>query len=543
MAPGRSLLAVLTTVALLALPGIGSATSTAERAPACTITGTAKADRLVGTAKRDVICGRGGNDVIKGGGGDDVLIGGGGRDQLFGGPGDDVLRAGGGNDLVQGEGGRDRLEGDGGNDDMDGGPAPDDIDGGSGTNWCSTDPADTQDRCVHDEEPAEAHEVRLSVAGVDVTEESRAVTVRVRVTDDTGVQTVQIDLQNVSGPGNAPGGLSSLESGTVRDGWWEKTITVPRWAEPGTYQVVLALRDRVNHWSHPWGDTATLAVIDRNPDRTSPVVQALSAPTSTFVADVRAASRTVPLRARVTDTQSGVSDVFFCLESPMADGYRHTIPCTYAGPPKSGTRRDGWYEGSAVIPKGAVGGDWNVAVWVSDKAHPGDTDFWYGPDHYRQVVEEGWTEPRYHELPGGAGRFQVIGTSDSTPPELVDLTATPATVDTLPGPVDITVRIRARDVEGVKTVGFALSRTQDDPTELPPYFTEEDFALESGTVKDGTWKAVLTLPQGTPAGTYYFQAWVEDATHWRSYVSASHDQAHNPYQGVMAWDPKVVVQP
>ncbi len=66
--------------------------------PACTISGTAKADVLRGTSGPDVICGRGGNDRLKGLSGDDVLVGGPGRDVLRGGAGVDTLDGGRGKD-------------------------------------------------------------------------------------------------------------------------------------------------------------------------------------------------------------------------------------------------------------------------------------------------------------------------------------------------------------------------------------------------------------------------------------------------------------
>jgi Tol biopolymer transport system component len=67
-------------------------------APACTITGTAKADVLVGTKGPDVICGRAGNDTIRGLRGGDVLLGDRGSDVLRGGAGVDVYDGGPGRD-------------------------------------------------------------------------------------------------------------------------------------------------------------------------------------------------------------------------------------------------------------------------------------------------------------------------------------------------------------------------------------------------------------------------------------------------------------
>ena len=57
----------------------------------------------------------------------------------------------------------------------------------AGTNWCTLDAADTSARCVYDRAPAVPDRLSLSTGAVDVTAAAREVTVRVHVTDDTGV--------------------------------------------------------------------------------------------------------------------------------------------------------------------------------------------------------------------------------------------------------------------------------------------------------------------------------------------------------------------
>src|SRR5262245_44235090 len=78
---------------VLALSMLGDSPAEAA-APACTVRGTAGADRLVGSARSDVICGLGGADVLIGRGGNDILRGGGGRDTMLGGPGADLFQGG-----------------------------------------------------------------------------------------------------------------------------------------------------------------------------------------------------------------------------------------------------------------------------------------------------------------------------------------------------------------------------------------------------------------------------------------------------------------
>lgn len=532
-------------------------TSTGVR---CSVVGTAGDDRLVGTDSRDVICGRGGddtllarggNDLIDGGpgadtlngeAGDDRLLGAGATDELTGGTGNDTLVGGIGGDDLSGTAGQDVLAGQEGNDDLDGGADADSISGGEGTNWCSTDPADTANRCVHDAEVAAAHELEVLRSTVDVTGSDELIRARVHITDDTGVDRVRIALNHTETGTYGGAGESALVEGTVRDGWWVATVVVPRWLEPGNYELQAFIRDRVgrrtdHHWVAP-----TVWVVDRNPDRSAPAVATLASPAPTDVFNVRSASQTVRVRARLTDDASGVWSANFCAMRPTFSGGYTNLPCDPAER-VSGTANDGWWEGQFVIPEGAIGGDWNVAIWLDDRAHQGDTQFWMGPDHYLVWTDNGEVVgPNDHHLPDGAGRFEVIGTGDWNPPVLTGLTATPSSVDTLSGPATVRVSVQATDVEGVASVGASLHpSTTDDPS--APDFLIDNFRLVDGTRRDGTWRASITLPQGTPPGDYAFSAWVEDAKYSQSYVSASSPGAADPNQSVMSWDPKVTVQP
>ena len=90
--------------------------------PACSISGTASAERITGTPGDDVICAGAGNDIINGLGGNDII---------FGGPGSDRIKAGSGADDVYGDGGADYIDGGTGIDDVFGGTGNDTITGGT----------------------------------------------------------------------------------------------------------------------------------------------------------------------------------------------------------------------------------------------------------------------------------------------------------------------------------------------------------------------------------------------------------------------------
>ena len=112
------------------------------RPRACTIIGTAGADRLVGTKGADVICALGGDDMVRGMGGDDVVYGDGGAHHLIGNGGDDTLYGDAGADKVDGGDGADIVSGGAGADRLSGDAGADHLEGGLGADRCAGDAAD-----------------------------------------------------------------------------------------------------------------------------------------------------------------------------------------------------------------------------------------------------------------------------------------------------------------------------------------------------------------------------------------------------------------
>jgi hypothetical protein len=96
------------------------------------IVGTEGDDIIVGTEGDDIICGGAGNDVIDGLGGDDIIIGGSGDDQIVAGAGNDKVAGGPGNDIINGNSGEDYLWGEAGEDIVAGDDGDDYISGGPG---------------------------------------------------------------------------------------------------------------------------------------------------------------------------------------------------------------------------------------------------------------------------------------------------------------------------------------------------------------------------------------------------------------------------
>lgn len=554
-------------------------TSTGVR---CTIVGTPGPDVLTGTAGRDVICGlggndringRGGNDVIDGGTGNDVIQGGTGNDTIDGGTGNDTMRGQGGSDVLhggsgldnlQGDAGNDRLYGDAGNDtasggtgndvvaggtgndqlagasgadtvvgnaggdvlsggdgndvvsggagddELNGGPGGDDVDGGTGFNICDTPAADNdhQTRCVVDQFKPVVGAFSSTPSTVDVSAAAQWVQIEAHVTDDTGVKSVQL------GPG-----LATLESGTPRDGVWAASIRVPRYIPAGPRDVDAYVRDRVGRSTDATLSSA-YTVVDAVSDQEMPVLQSMSL--SRTAVDVRSAAVPITATIHVTDDLAGPSDLYLCPAHAFPSGtpsFRQAGACV-SMEEASGTRTDSMWKATYVVPKGAPSGTWNFEVWISDAAGNLDSDFWLGPDELAAIGPT--SEPRYKAIPDGAGVFSVQGTpQDLNPPVLSSLRLSPSTVDTSTGAVTVTADIAGTDVEGITGADLSISGypNNSSATDWVDIADVESFTLVSGTPKNGVWRATFVVPGGTPDGSYFIQASLEDSSHFESWVS------------------------
>jgi hypothetical protein len=485
-----------------------------------------------------VICGLGGNDVLVGRGGDDVLRGGGGADRLDGGSADDMVAGGGGADhLIGGDGndrlvggasndtesagnGRDLVVGGYGNDDLTGGPSGDDVRGGPGTNWCTLDSADIATRCVYDRTPASPDSFSFSTGAVDVTAASRSVTVRVHVSDDTGVEGVRV----VPSPDGDPFTTANamLQSGDIRNGWWQATLVFPRYSIPGTYVPRVSIWDRVGRRSDTDFPGSPLDVRDANPDLELPTVTLLTpAPTATY--DARTDDVAFTVKARIVDALSGTASdsLGLTIWQPRVDG---VLIAGWGGGMHlvSGTLHDGIWAGRARLPHGVVGGTWNLDITVSDQANLGSgrRADWWGPGEW--VYQSQGDTVLNRPFPNNMGSVKILGRArtDSTPPTISSVQLSPASIDTLPGPAQVHFTVQAADAGlGVGLVQVELVPAVSDPT--APMMPVAGVYLVSGTAANGTYSGDMTMPQGFPPGTYYVKLLTADVDdNFATYVSS-----------------------
>jgi hypothetical protein len=267
-------------------------------AAACTITGTARADRLVGTARDDVICGLGGNDTLIGNGGNDILMGG---------PGNDTLNGGVGRDVLLGEAGRDTLTGGTQADQFKGGADRDRLIAGTAGDTCATDGGDqVTGACQSDLTAPVISEITFS-SQVDA---GSTLTVAWRVTDSSGIYEMAEGPTTWLRIGGTSGWVTwcdftligSRVSGDRFDGKYEASCVLPVNVVNDQYSLFLGAVDLFGNSTNTDGsDTFTL--VNGSSDVAAPVVSDFGLSAAAF-----APGDSITLSWRATD-ETGASYV------------------------------------------------------------------------------------------------------------------------------------------------------------------------------------------------------------------------------------------
>jgi hypothetical protein len=278
--------------------------------PACTISGTAAADRITGTPGDDFICAGAGNDVINGLGGNDTIYGGPGSDRILGGLGKDTIYGEAGNDTIEGGDGEDKLSGDAGKDKItggngidllqggaeadtisagngadliDGGKGKDTITTGAGNDLCNADSADVRlDACSLDSKGPKFGALPMVVRQI------QAGTLAVFTVNVSDVATVQAVYGSIGGK---PGWVTEwcgfripteLQSGTERSGTYKLSCTVPPNAVNDNYKLFVGAVDMMGHTAE---QIIAFEVVGGSNDNLRPIVTKLDLPVSVAPAE------------------------------------------------------------------------------------------------------------------------------------------------------------------------------------------------------------------------------------------------------------------
>ncbi|MEI6447334.1 MAG: calcium-binding protein [Actinomycetes bacterium] len=387
----RVLAGAALTASVLGLALTAAPQATAASEP-CTITGNSNSNVLRGTPGNDVICGLGGNDVIYGGGGNDVIKGGTGNDRISGDGGNDVISGeagndsvnggvgndtvdggtgndsiGGvtGNDVLDGDTGRDQLSGGSGDDALQGGTGIDQISPGTGANTCAADSTDrVAGSCTIDRTGPTA-------AWVDVPSTVTAGETFTATFSLKDPSSIDPNSPNVK-IGGAPGWITtwcgdagsfplmaSLASGSIADGVWSVTCTVPAKAVNDTYSFFLSAQDSFANSAD--GPSADFTVVGGSADNGAPLISDVVIPTSAEPGE------TITLTWRAADP-SGVKDTPYPWVYRPAPQFGVIYGEGVSSPVlTSGTALDGTWSQTITLPANSVSGTYYVYISVRDE--------------------------------------------------------------------------------------------------------------------------------------------------------------------------------
>jgi len=329
-------------------------------------------------------------------------------------------------------------------------------------------------------DPPKIVESSIIPSTVDVTDEDASVMVRLRITDTSGVD--QINM----GPARIvhERALSStvqhqnlvLVSGDEFDGVYEAVFTIIKGSLSGTWkaEVVNApgIQD-VNGLQTYWVDTP-FEVLSNNSDFAPPLVTRhgrLVTNVDCIDEDAR-----VVVRLRITDA-SGVDQINMgpariFQESALSSTVQYQNLVLV-----SGDRFDGVYEAVFTIIKGSLSGTWKAEVVNA----PGIQDV--------NGFQTYWVSPP----------FEVL--CDNDPPEIVEPSIIPSTVDVTDEDASVVVRLRITDASGVDQINMGPARIFQESA-FSNTVQYQNLVLVSGDEFDGVYEAVFTIIKGSLSGTW-----------------------------------------
>jgi len=201
---------------------------------------------------------------------------------------------------------------------------------------------------------------------VTVSAAPQTVTCNMTVTDAlSGVNTATCLFQ-APNSNQAQGCVATAPTapGTRNSGTFSCVLTIPRYADAGTWVPAVYLQDLVGNFAMP-AASGTLAVTASPEDVAAPSLTSFSfTPTAVSTG---AASKTVSCSMGVADATAGVDTATcsFTYTDPFDPFLTQTQSCT-ATVPASGTRNSGTFQCNVVLPRYSVAGLWDANVQLAD---------------------------------------------------------------------------------------------------------------------------------------------------------------------------------
>lgn len=218
-----------------------------------------------------------------------------------------------------------------------------------------------------------------SSSSVDVTSGSKTIQISANATDNlSGTQYISCIFYSPSRNKSLSTALYRT-SGSALNGTYTGTITVPRYTEAGSWNLVNTVAyDMASNSQlylsplfHQIIESPSLTIpssfqstlqITSNPDTTPPVITSFTISPGTV--DVTTGSKTVTITATVTDDLAGLDYIGCYFYSPSRLRNLSTSLALTAG-----TNQNGTFSGTVNVPQYMEGGTWKLdQVWVQDTA-------------------------------------------------------------------------------------------------------------------------------------------------------------------------------
>ena len=339
-------------------------------------------------------------------------------------------------------------------------------------------PTPTPTSSQEDVTAPELLEVTLDTSAVDVSEGPKAVTVRVRATDDiSGISSVALNFKSPSGGQEVQTFATAPTTGSFKDGVYVDTVALPQFSEAGTWSLKYVWIDDTA-WNQREYRPAVLTALglgvsfevvahqtptlpSTQEDVTTPELVEVTLYTSAV--DVSEGPKAVTVTVRATDDISGISRVELSFKSPSG---RQEVRM-FATAPITGSLKDGVYVDTMPLPQFSEAGIWRLQnVWIHDVAW---NHLEYRPDELATL--------------GLGVSFEVVALqSDIIGPEVIGVTVSPTEVDVSEAAGTVDVEVKATDdLSNIKSV-------------------QVSFGSPTGEQSVGTVR--LTLPQYSETGRW-----------------------------------------
>jgi sugar lactone lactonase YvrE len=352
----------------------------------------------------------------------------------------------------------------------------------------------------------ELNALSVSTSSVNVSSVSQEVTITVNWRDAlSGVEYSGIELRSPSGNQTIWSDLEQV-SGTTKDGIYEATVVIPRYAEAGEWNLDLWSRDKTGNAGNYSNNTdpyyigykvfpvsisqKTISVASSLVDVAGPELTSLSVSKSSLI--VSTDSQEVIVTANWKDELSGLQSCGFKFTSPSGN---QSVSGHFAE--VSGTTSNGTYQGKFVIPPRVEGGEWNLELWAYDEL---------GNSRY---YSESTNWSGYTPFPENISETKIA----------LSLAIDPNKNNYAPWPVLLTLDKTSVDVSATdQKVKVQLAINNDDlPTDTSAnlvfainsnFFGNGNslqvskFELISGSVANGLYEATIVIPRYTNNGNY-----------------------------------------